>query len=119
MFPHLSFRKKIVFGQLFILLCCSALLLLFTMETTRRSLREQMRESAEEVIRTLAQQDSLQAMLTLLQSERFVNITQISLFNERGDLLFDAYTSPLKIEVDYGYVQTISTNFIIQKPIKY
>lgn len=32
---------------------------------------------------------------------------------------FDAYTSPLSIEVGYGYIQTISTNFIIQKPLKY
>lgn len=31
----------------------------------------------------------------------------------------DAYTSPLRIEIDYGYVQTISTSFFIQKPLKY
>lgn len=31
----------------------------------------------------------------------------------------DAYTSPIRIEIDYGYVQTISTNFNIQKPLKY
>lgn len=31
----------------------------------------------------------------------------------------DAYTSPLRIEIDYGYIQTISTNFVIQKPLKY
>ena len=31
----------------------------------------------------------------------------------------DAYTSPLRVEIDYGYVQTISTNFFIQKPLKY
>lgn len=31
----------------------------------------------------------------------------------------DAYTSPLRIEIDYGYVQTITTNFFIQKPLKY
>ncbi len=32
---------------------------------------------------------------------------------------YDAYTSPLKILIDYGYVQSISTNIIIQKPLKY
>ena len=32
---------------------------------------------------------------------------------------FDAFTSPLRIEVDYGYVQTATTNFLIQKPLKY
>lgn len=31
----------------------------------------------------------------------------------------DAFTSPLRIEIDYGYVQTISTKFFIQKPLKY
>lgn len=31
----------------------------------------------------------------------------------------DAFTSPLRIEIDYGYVQTISTSFFIQKPLKY
>lgn len=31
----------------------------------------------------------------------------------------DEYTSPLRIEIDYGYVQTISTSFFIQKPLKY
>lgn len=31
----------------------------------------------------------------------------------------DAFTSPLRIEIDYGYVQTISTNFFIQKPVRY
>lgn len=30
-----------------------------------------------------------------------------------------AFTSPLRIEIDYGYVQSISTNFLIQKPLKY
>lgn len=31
----------------------------------------------------------------------------------------DAFTSPLRIEIDYGYVQTIATTVIIQKPLKY
>ncbi|MBI2542154.1 hypothetical protein HYV80_05585 [Candidatus Woesearchaeota archaeon] len=31
----------------------------------------------------------------------------------------DAFTSPLRVEIDYGYVQTISTSFYIQKPLKY
>ncbi len=31
----------------------------------------------------------------------------------------DAYTSPLRIEIDYGYSQTISANFLMQKPLKY
>ncbi|MBI3035751.1 hypothetical protein HYY71_05510 [Candidatus Woesearchaeota archaeon] len=31
----------------------------------------------------------------------------------------DAFTSPLRIEIDYGYVQTISTSFYIQKPLRY
>lgn len=31
----------------------------------------------------------------------------------------DAFTSPLRVEIDYGYVQTITTNFYIQKPLKY
>ena len=31
----------------------------------------------------------------------------------------DAYTSPLRVEIDYGYVQTFTSNFIIQKPLKY
>lgn len=31
----------------------------------------------------------------------------------------DAFSSPLRIEIDYGYVQTIADTFLIQKPIKY
>ena len=31
----------------------------------------------------------------------------------------DTYTSPIRIEIEYGYVQTIATNFNIQKPLKY
>lgn len=31
----------------------------------------------------------------------------------------DAFTSPLRVEIDYGYVQTISANFQIQKPVRY
>ncbi|MBI2655526.1 hypothetical protein HYX06_03835 [Candidatus Woesearchaeota archaeon] len=31
----------------------------------------------------------------------------------------DAYTSPIRIEIDYGYTQSISTTFNIQKPLKY
>lgn len=31
----------------------------------------------------------------------------------------DTYTSPLRIEIDYGYVQTVATTFTIQKPLKY
>ena len=40
-------------------------------------------------------------------------------FTEGIDKNSDAYTSPLRIEIDYGYEQTISTNFVIQKPSKY
>lgn len=32
---------------------------------------------------------------------------------------YDAYTSPLKVELDYGYVQSLSANFNIHKPLKY
>lgn len=38
---------------------------------------------------------------------------------EAVDRSSDAFTSPLRIEIDYGYIQTISTNFVIQKPLKY
>ena len=31
----------------------------------------------------------------------------------------DAYTSPLKVEIDYGYVQTYAASFTIQKPAKF
>ena len=31
----------------------------------------------------------------------------------------DTFTSPLRIEIDYGYVQTIAANFVIQRPVKY
>ena len=32
---------------------------------------------------------------------------------------YDAYTSPLKIVIDYGYVQSVAANFDIKKPLKY
>lgn len=32
---------------------------------------------------------------------------------------YDAFTSPLRIEIDYGYVQTTTANFMIQKPLRY
>lgn len=41
------------------------------------------------------------------------------IFQKGKNMDDDAYTTPLRIEIDYGYVQTISTNFIIQKPLKY
>ena len=31
----------------------------------------------------------------------------------------NAFTSPIRIEIEYGYVQTISADVIIQKPLKY
>ena len=40
-------------------------------------------------------------------------------FTQGKNLNDDAYTTPIRIEIDYGYVQSISTNFIIQKPLKY
>lgn len=32
---------------------------------------------------------------------------------------YDAFTSPLKVVLDYGYTQSIKADFIIQKPYKY
>ena len=40
-------------------------------------------------------------------------------FSEGKDRNIDAYTSPLKIVVKYGYVQSIAANFEIKKPLKY
>ncbi len=41
------------------------------------------------------------------------------IFTQGKNLNDDAYTTPIRIEIDYGYIQSISTNFIIQKPLKY
>lgn len=41
------------------------------------------------------------------------------IFKEGIEKNFGAYTSPLRIEIDYGYVHTITANFEIQKPLKY
>ena len=40
-------------------------------------------------------------------------------FKEGVSRASDAFLSPLRIEIDYGYVQTVSTNFAIQKPLRY
>ena len=40
-------------------------------------------------------------------------------FSEGVPKNYDAFTTPLRIEIDYGYVQSYSTEFFIQKPLKY
>ena len=41
------------------------------------------------------------------------------IFKEGFSRDVDAYTSPLRIEISYGYVQSIAANFNIKKPLKY
>ena len=59
--------------------------------------------------------DNFAGFIRLKDNKDFIRCT----FKNGIPKTFDAYTSPLQIEIDYGYVQTISTNFIIQKPLKY
>ena len=59
--------------------------------------------------------DNFAGFIRLKDNKDFVRCT----FKNGIPKNFDAYTSPLSIEVDYGYIQTISTNFIIQKSLKY
>ena len=59
--------------------------------------------------------DNFAGFIRLKDNKDFVRCT----FRNGIPKGFDAYTSPLSVEIDYGYVQTISTNFIIQKPLKY
>ena len=59
--------------------------------------------------------DKITGFIRLRDKKDFVRCT----FRNGIPKGFDAYTSPLKIEIDYGYMQTISTNFVIQKPLKY
>ena len=63
----------------------------------------------------LSNPDKITGFIRLQDKKDFVRCT----FRNGIPKGFDAYTSPLKIEIDYGYVQTISANFIIQKPLKY
>ena len=59
--------------------------------------------------------DKITGFIRLQDKKDFVRCT----FKNGIPKGFDAYTSPLQIEIDYGYVQTISANFVIQKPLKY
>lgn len=47
-----------------------------------------------------------------IDNKNFVKCT----FKEGIDKNVDAFLSPLRIEITYGYVQTVATNFAIQKP---
>ncbi|MDP3766067.1 MAG: hypothetical protein Q8R04_06155 [Nanoarchaeota archaeon] len=53
--------------------------------------------------------------IRLRDKKDFVRCT----FKEEIPRNSDAYTSPLRIDIYYGYVQTVSTNFLIQKPLRY
>lgn len=60
--------------------------------------------------------DNLIGFLRFRDKKDFVRCTFKDKNIKRSD---DAFTSPLRIEIDYGYVQTAPTSFIIQKPLKY
>ncbi|MBI4452572.1 hypothetical protein HY637_04025 [Candidatus Woesearchaeota archaeon] len=59
--------------------------------------------------------DEKTGLIRFRDKKDFVRCT----FKEGKNANLDAYTSPLRIEIEYGYVRTISTNFLIQKPLKY
>ena len=63
----------------------------------------------------LSDPEKITGFIRLRDNKDFVRCT----FKNGIPKTFDAYTSPLSIEIDYGYMQTISANFIIQKPLKY
>lgn len=59
--------------------------------------------------------DKLAGFIRFRDKKDFVRCT----LKEGVSKNFDAYTSPLRVEIDYGYVQTFTSSFIIQKPLKY
>lgn len=59
--------------------------------------------------------DKILGYLKFRDKKDFVKCT----FKEGVPKNSDAFTSPLRIEIDYGYVQSITADFIIQKPLKY
>jgi len=63
----------------------------------------------------LSDKDKITGFIRFTDKKGFVRCT----FKDGLSKNYNAFTSPLKIEIEYGYVQTISTNFIIQKPLKY
>ncbi|MEK6983813.1 MAG: hypothetical protein AABX33_04530 [Nanoarchaeota archaeon] len=59
--------------------------------------------------------DKISGFIRLRDKKDFVRCT----FKNGVPKNSDAFTSPLKIEIDYGYVQTATANFMIQKPLRY
>lgn len=59
--------------------------------------------------------DGMTGKIKFRDKRDFVRCT----FKEPRSRNDDAYTSPLRVVIDYGYVQSIATNFEIKKPLKY
>lgn len=59
--------------------------------------------------------DKITGFIRFRDKKDFVRCT----FKEGKKRTDDAFTSPLRIEIDYGYIQTIAAEFKIQKPLKY
>jgi hypothetical protein len=60
-------------------------------------------------------QYSLNGILRFRDNKDFIRCT----FTEPVPRNYDAYSSPLRIEVNYGYIQTITANVILQKPLSH
>ena len=60
-------------------------------------------------------QNELEGFLRFRDNKDFIRCT----FTQPVPRNLDAYTSPLRIEVDYGYIQTVTANFLLQKPLRH
>ena len=58
---------------------------------------------------------NLEGFLRFRDNKDFIRCT----FTEPVPRNFDAYTSPLRIEVNYGYIQTVTSNVLLQKPLSH
>lgn len=60
-------------------------------------------------------QYSKEGLLRFRDKKDFIRCT----FTQPVPRNLDAYTSPLRIEVDYGYIQTVTASTLLQKPLRH
>lgn len=91
----LSFRKKILFSDLILLLILIALLFPFVEKTVGNIVQRSLEERASELIDEIKTAPTLPSMIQRLKAQELLVFFRVSLIDERGRVLYDSHVQKL------------------------
>ena len=91
MFRGLSFRKKLIIGQLLLFFFFAVALFPFIEKTVNQLIRDYLEETTNDLIDLVDDAESEKEMINLLKEQEYFVFFRISLLNDKGEVIYDSH----------------------------